>query len=199
MIMNYSKAGLFKSCYLKNQLFKTNKKEVVFVGRSNVGKSSLINKMLNRKKLARVSNVPGKTISINFYNVDDIFFVDFPGYGFAKISKNKKKSWDSLADTYFTTKRKIFLAVLVLDVRRGMQELDFEMIKYLISKKIYFVVVLNKVDKLKKSEVKEIFEETEKDLSFLKNIEIILFSSKTGKGVEELKNKIENYKEIFEV
>ena len=196
--MNYSKSGFFKSCYLREQLFKTKKKEVVFVGRSNVGKSSLINKMLNRKKLARVSNVPGKTISINFYNVHDIYFVDFPGYGFAKISKSKKKEWDFLADEYFSSKRNIFLSVIVVDVRRGLEELDFEMIKYLITKKIYFVVVLSKIDKLKRSEVEEVLEKTKKDLSFLKNIEVIPFSSKTGEGVQKLKSVIENYKEIYE-
>ena len=194
--MNYSKSNFYKSCYLGKQLFKTEKKEIVFVGYSNVGRSSLINKIMNKKKLARVSNTPGKTISINFYSVDDVFFVDFPGYGFAKISKFKKKTWSVLADEYFNSKRKIFLACLVLDVRRAMRELDCEMIRYLISKKIYFIIVLNKIDKLSRNEIMKIYKKTEKDISFLKNIEIILFSSKTGEGINKLKNTIENYKEI---
>lgn len=195
--MDYSKAKFYKSCYLKEQLFESKKGEVVFVGYSNVGKSSLINKIINRKKLARVSNVPGKTISINFYSVDDIYLVDFPGYGFAKISKSKKKIWESLAEEYFSYKRKIFLSILVLDVRRGMRELDYEMVKYLISKKIYFIVILNKTDKLKKDELQKMLEKTKKDLSFLKNIEIFLFSSKTGKETEILRERIENYKKIY--
>ena len=191
--MNYSKAKFYKSCYVNEQLFCSKKNEIVFVGRSNVGKSSIINKILNRKKLARVSNVPGKTISINFYEVDEIYFVDFPGYGFAKISKNKKRNWDNLANEYFSSKRKIILAVLVLDVRRGIEKLDYDMIKYLIDKKIYFILILNKIDKLKKNEISKVLEKTSKDISFLKNIQILLFSSKTGYGIETFKETVEKF------
>ena len=191
--MNFNNAKLTKSCYLKNQLLVgSKKKEIVFVGRSNVGKSSIINCVLNRKKLARVSNVPGKTISINFYGTSEVDFVDFPGYGFAKISKFKKKIWDELVEEYFSSKRNILFAVLVLDARRGLKELDFKMIEYLVFKKIYFIVLINKVDKLKKTELNEILAKTEKELSFLKNTKIILFSCKTKQGVSCFREYVEN-------
>lgn len=191
--MNYFKAKFFKSCYLREQLFESKKKEVVFVGRSNVGKSSIINKIFNRKHLARTSNVPGKTASINFYDVEDLYFVDFPGYGFSKIAKFKKKLWENLAEDYFSSNRRIALAILVIDIRRGIQDLDFEMIKYLVYRKLYFIVILNKIDKLKKKEIEENTNKVKTDLSFLRNIKIILFSTKTGTGVEELKNLLETF------
>ncbi len=189
--MNFSNASFLKSCYLENQLFLSNKKEVVFVGRSNVGKSSLINRLCGRKKLARVSNVPGKTISINFYSVGGIYLVDFPGYGFAKIAKCKRKLWDNLAQGYFSSKRNIVFCVVVIDCRRGCKELDFDMVRYLVYNKLYFVVVLSKADKLKNSELQAVFEATKKDFSFLKNLQVILFSSKTGQGENELRQVIE--------
>lgn len=190
--MNFNDAKLFKSCYFKNQILNgSKKKEIVFVGRSNVGKSSIINCILNRKKLARVSNVPGKTISINFYRTLEIDFVDFPGYGFAKIAKSKKKVWDELADGYFSSKRNILFSVLVLDARRGLKDLDFKMIEYLVFKKIYFIVLINKIDKLKKSQLNELLAKTEKELSFLKNTKIILFSCKTKQGVSCFKQYVE--------
>lgn len=195
--MNFNNAKLTKSCYLKNQLLVgSKKKEIVFVGRSNVGKSSIINCVLNRKKLARVSNVPGKTISINFYGTLEVDFVDFPGYGFAKIAKSKKRVWDELAEEYFSSKRNIMFAVLVLDARRGLKELDFKMIEYLVFKKIYFIVLINKIDKLKKTQLSELLNKTEKELSFLKNTKIILFSCKTKQGVSCFKQYVENKCEV---
>ena len=190
--MIFNNVNFFKSCYLKDQLFLSKCEEIVFVGRSNVGKSSIINKLFNRKKLARVSNKPGKTISINFYLAQELLFVDFPGYGFAKIEKSKQKTWDDLVDAYFSSNRNISLGVLVLDVRRGLQDLDIFMIKYLISKNIFFILLLNKIDKLSKNKVIEILEIIKKELDFIKNLEVILFSSKTGQGVKNLQEYIKH-------
>ena len=189
--MNFNNVKLTKTCYLKEQLFKSYKKEIVFVGCSNVGKSSIINKVLNRKKLARVSNKPGKTVSINFYDVGEIYLVDFPGYGFAKVNKQQKKNWNVLAEEYFSSKRQILMAVLILDCRQQVKSLDFEMIKYLISKDISFVVLLNKIDKLKKSEFETILLKTKGNFKFINNLKIMLFSARTGEGVEELRNFFE--------
>ena len=191
--MNFYNVSLFKSCYLKSQLFVSDKKEIVFVGRSNVGKSSLINRLCGRRKLARVSNVPGKTISINFYSAGNIYLVDFPGYGFAKIAKFKRKVWDDLAQGYFSSKRNIVFCVVVIDCRRGCKELDFDMVRYLVYNKLYFVIVLSKADKLKERELQSVFEATKKDFSFLKNLKVILFSSKTGQGEKELKQVVERF------
>ncbi len=190
--MIFNNVSFFKSCYLKNQLFLSKKKEIVFVGCSNAGKSSIINKLFNRKKLARVSNKPGKTISINFYATQKLFFVDFPGYGFAKIEKSKQKIWDDLINSYFSSNRNIVLAILVLDIRRGLKDLDFFMIRYLISKNIFFAVILNKVDKLTKNQITESLENIKNELKFIKNLKIILFSSKTGQGVENLKEYVKD-------
>ena len=106
--MNFNNVKLTKTCYLKEQLFKSYKKEIVFVGCSNVGKSSIINKVLNRKKLARVSNKPGKTVSINFYDVGEIYLVDFPGYGFAKVNKQQKKKLECFSRRIFFFKKTNF-------------------------------------------------------------------------------------------
>ena len=107
------------------------KPEYAFIGRSNVGKSSLLNKVLNRKGLARVSSVPGKTVTINFYNVDDIYFTDLPGYGYAKVSDNEKKRWADLMEGYFASDRNIKLVVVLTDMRRSITKDDVNMIEYL--------------------------------------------------------------------
>lgn len=189
--MKFNDSKLKKTCYLKEQLFKSFKKEIVFVGYSNVGKSSIINKILNRKKLARVSKTPGKTVSINFYDVGNFYFVDFPGYGFAKVDETKKINWSVLAQEYFSSKREILMAVLVLDARRKVKNLDLDMSNFLIEKDIFFIVVLNKVDKLKKSEIENLSYEAKKSFRLVENLEIVLFSTKTGQGVEKLKKIIE--------
>ncbi len=189
--MKFNDSKLKKTCYLKEQLFKSFKKEIVFVGYSNVGKSSIINKILNRKKLARVSKTPGKTVSINFYDVGNFYFVDFPGYGFAKVDETKKINWSVLAEEYFSSKREILMAVLVLDARRKVKNLDLDMSNFLIEKDIFFIVLFNKVDKLKKSEIENLRYEAKKSFRLVENLEIVLFSTKTGQGVEKLKKIIE--------
>ena len=128
--------------------------EVVFAGRSNVGKSSLINKLLNRKSLARVSSKPGKTATINFYNLDGARLADLPGYGFAKVSASEKQRWAELIDGYFSQERDLRLVVLLLDSRHAPSKDDLTMLNFLIEGEFPMVIVLTKIDKLKPTERK---------------------------------------------
>ena len=148
--MNYNKA-VFENAYgVLSQLPESDEPEVVFAGRSNVGKSSLLNKLFNRKNLARVSSVPGKTITINFYDVDNIKFVDLPGYGYAKISKQELKRFGELMEGYFKSGRNIALVVLLIDMRHPLTKDDEGMICFLKEMDIPFIIVMTKADKLKK-------------------------------------------------
>ncbi|MCL1789611.1 MAG: ribosome biogenesis GTP-binding protein YihA/YsxC [Oscillospiraceae bacterium] len=161
--------------------------EIAFSGRSNVGKSSLINKLLNRKSLARVSSRPGKTITINYFNIDSrLFIVDLPGYGYAKISKTEKERFGNLAEKYLQSGR-ISLLVQLIDFRHPPAKADLVMLDFLHQNRIDHVIVLTKADKLKKSQ-REKMREIYKDWN-----SVIEFSSETGEGVQELRQVIENH------
>lgn len=189
--MNFNKAEFDKAFGISSQIPVSEQPEIAFAGRSNVGKSSLLNKLFSRKNLARVSSVPGKTITINFYNVDGHRFVDLPGYGYAKISKQEKSRFAELMEGYFQSGRKINLVLQLIDMRHKPTADDFGMISFLNQMNIPFAVVLTKADKLKKREyenrLKLIYEE-------LNNPEypIIPFSAITGQGTDEIKAVIEN-------
>ena len=184
--MNFNKAEFDKSFGISQQLPPSDKPEITFAGRSNVGKSSLLNKLFNRKNLARVSSVPGKTVTINFYDVDNQRFVDLPGYGYAKISKQERDRFGELMEGYFQSGRMINLVVQLIDMRHKPTADDYSMISFLEQMEIPFIVALTKADKLKKKEyqsrVNSIYEE-------LNNPEypVIPFSSVTGQGVDEIK------------
>ena len=184
--MNFNKAEFDKSFGISQQLPPSDKPEITFAGRSNVGKSSLLNKLKNKKNLARVSSVPGKTVTINFYDVDNQRFVDLPGYGYAKISKQERDRFGELMEGYFQSGRMINLVVQLIDMRHKPTADDYSMISFLEQMEIPFIVVLTKADKLKKKEyqsrVNSIYEE-------LNNPEypVIPFSSVTGQGVDEIK------------
>ena len=160
--------------------------EVVFAGRSNVGKSSLINKLLNRKSLARVSSKPGKTATINFYNLESARLVDLPGYGFAKVSASEKKRWAELIDGYFAQERDLRLVVLLIDSRHAPSNDDLTMLNFLIECEFPMVIVLTKIDKLKPTERKArlaaLPDELDVDWEHM-----LPFSAETGEGVEELR------------
>ena len=146
--MIIKKAEFFAAFGTNKQLPASVKPEVVFSGRSNVGKSSLINKLCNRKNLARVSGEPGKTGTINFYTVNDFYIVDLPGYGFAKVSDKERQRWDKLINSYFETGRGINLVVQLIDSRREPSNDDYMMLEYLTHHNIPFVIALTKGDKL---------------------------------------------------
>ncbi len=188
--MNFNKAEFEKAFGLSAQLPIADKPEITFAGRSNVGKSSLLNKLFNRKNLARVSSVPGKTVTVNFYNVDGERFVDLPGYGYAKIPKAEKQRFAELMEGYFQSGRDIRLVVQLIDMRHKPTADDMAMISFLKQFEIPFAVVLTKSDKLKK---KEYTSQKELIINELGNPDypVIPFSSVTGEGVEEIKCVIE--------
>ena len=170
--------------------------EVAFSGRSNVGKSSLINKLLNRKSLARVSSRPGKTITVNYFDIDGkVLIVDLPGYGYAKIAKSEKARFGALAERYLQSGR-IALLVQLLDFRHPPTQDDLVMLDFLRQNKIEHVIVLTKADKLKKSQranMRQTITAAIKTALEWEPLEIIEFSSETGEGVEELRRVIERY------
>ncbi|MCY1714339.1 ribosome biogenesis GTP-binding protein YihA/YsxC [Caproiciproducens galactitolivorans] len=186
--MNFEKAEFESAAGLLNQLPDSTVPEIVFSGRSNVGKSSLINKVLNRKSLARTSAKPGKTGTINFYKTPDCRLVDLPGYGYARVSHSEKLRWAELVEGYFHAQRKIGLVVQIIDMRHQPTEDDLHMIDFLLHSGLPFVVAATKSDKLKKTE-----RETQLQLLneiFKQQLEFIPFSAVNGEGVEEIRARI---------
>ncbi len=189
--MNYNKAKFDKSYGISAQLPKSDVPEIVFAGRSNVGKSSLLNKLFNRKDLARVSSKPGKTITINFYDVDGINFVDLPGYGYAKISKHEKERFSELMEGYFSQHRNIKLVVQLVDMRHAPSADDLGMIEFLKQTNLPFIIAMTKADKLKVNEFKKRLKDSAEELSAAGDVKLIPFSSQTGLGADEIKQLIE--------
>ena len=159
--MIFNKADFIASYGISSQLPESDRPELSFSGRSNVGKSSLINKLCSRKNLARVSSTPGKTATINFYSVDDCYFVDLPGYGYAKVSNADRERWDDLINSYFEAPRHHTLLVQLLDCRHAPSADDLQMLRYLHYHRIPYVVALTKADKLKKSQLAKTKEDFE--------------------------------------
>lgn len=190
--MNYNTAKFEKSYGLSTQLPPGNIPEIAFAGRSNVGKSSLLNKLFNRKSLARVSSVPGKTITINFYDVDGKKFVDLPGYGYAKLSKSEKERFGELMEGYFQQGRNIKLVVQLVDMRHKPSADDYGMIDFMQQMNIPFIIVMTKSDKLKVKEYKRRLEESQAELACAVDVKIIPFSSQNGNGLDEIKKCIES-------
>ncbi len=190
--MNYNKVE-FKASYAKfNQIPKSEKLEFAFSGRSNVGKSSLINKIMNRKSLARVSSMPGKTITINFFSLENIYVVDLPGYGYAKVSKTEKQRWAGLIEGYLHDDRNLALVFQLVDFRHKPTADDIMMINFLIESEIPFVIVLTKADKMKKKEREERRKALLNEIPYADEITMIEFSAETGEGVEEIREIIES-------
>lgn len=190
--MNYNKVE-FKASYAKfNQIPKSEKLEFAFSGRSNVGKSSLINKIMNRKSLARVSSMPGKTITINFFSLENIYVVDLPGYGYAKVSKTEKQRWAGLIEGYLHDDRNLALVFQLVDFRHKPTADDIMMINFLIESEIPFVIVLTKADKMKKKEREERRAALLNEIPYADEITMIEFSAETGEGVEEIREIIES-------
>ena len=170
--------------------------QIALSGRSNVGKSSLINTLLGRKSLARVSSAPGKTITINYYNVDKkIYLVDLPGYGYAKRSMDSKRSWSSLTEDYFLKNPSadaLKLVIQLLDIRTGPTDDDILMINMMLERQIPFILVATKTDKLSKTALNNRIDELHKEFFEGTGIEIIPFSSVTRDGKDEVWKRIFN-------
>lgn len=189
--MQYDMAK-FKISYGKFfQIPPSEKLEFAFSGRSNVGKSSLINKLCGRKALARVSSSPGKTATINFYELENIYLVDLPGYGYAKISKSDKERWSGLIEGYLTADRDLTLIFQLIDFRHPPTKDDLLMMDFLVENELPFVIVLTKADKLSKREREGRLSSLKEEIAFADGVRIVEFSSVTGEGVEELRKIID--------
>lgn len=188
--MNYNKVIFERAFGLSSQLSPCDCPELVFTGRSNAGKSSLLNKLFNRKALARVSSMPGKTATINFYRLDDVRFVDLPGYGYAKVAKGERRRWDELIGGYFAQDRDVALVFLLVDMRHAPSSDDVTMANYLIESEMPFIVLLTKSDKLNKTKREERLKAFADELPCGDEITMIPVSSETGEGIEALRDII---------
>ena len=184
--MNFQLSEFQASYGLSSQLPASDRPEFVFSGRSNVGKSSLINRLCQRKNLARVSATPGKTATINFYRVYTVYFVDLPGYGYAKVSNAERRRWDELINSYFEAERRTTLLVQLLDSRHAPSADDVQMLEYLQYHQIPFVAALTKADKLKKTQQQAAMAEFAALLESYGCQKVFLTSAEKGLGIEEL-------------
>lgn len=190
--MNVNSVEFLMSCGISSQLPKSDIPEVVFSGRSNVGKSSLINKLVNRKNLARVSATPGKTATINFFKLSDFMLVDLPGYGYAKVSASEKMRWAELVEGYFADERNVALIVQICDIRHKPSKDDLDMLRFLYETGSDFIVVLTKKDKLNKTELSN-------QISYYSELlgefgcEFYPFSALSGDGTEDIRAAIDKY------
>lgn len=191
--MDFSKAEFEAAFGTFGQLPPSVLPEIAFSGRSNVGKSSLINKIFQRKSLARVSSVPGKTITINFYSVGNARIVDLPGYGYAKVAKTEKKRWAEMMEGYFNSQRDIRLVVQLVDMRHKPSEDDMMMIDFLQQTGYPFIIAMTKSDKLNKTEYKNRIEGIKTELPDVDENRIIPFSATNGDGAEKIKKIINSY------
>lgn len=185
--MGFENAFFELSAGTPEQLPVSELPEIVFSGRSNVGKSSLINKVLNRKSLARVSTKPGKTGTVNFYGLGFCRLVDLPGYGYAKVSQSEKLRWAGLVEGYFSSGRKIRRVFQIIDVRHEPTPDDLQMIHFLDSSDIPFSIVATKCDKLKKTERGA---RSESLYAAFPGVEILFFSALNGEGTEKVRERI---------
>ncbi len=188
--MNFHNVVFETSYATSDALPKSDLLEIAFAGRSNVGKSSMINKIFNRKNLARVSSMPGKTATINFFRLENVRFVDLPGYGYAKVSKSEKLRWAELMEGYFNSDRDIALVVQLVDFRHPPTKDDLSMIDFLIEMEFPFIVVLTKSDKLSSKQRAERLESLKSEIPCFEDITVVEFSSETGEGVDKIKDII---------
>ena len=184
--MNFNNVEFLISAATTKDFPGTRLPEIAFAGKSNVGKSSVINRLLNRKNFARVGERPGKTIHVNYFTVDKkCYFVDLPGYGYAQVSQKEKERWGRLMEDYFAAGR-IDLGVLIVDYRHPPTKNDITMADWFIQSGCPFVVVANKMDKLKKSELEPNLKTIREDLGLPESTRIIPFSAEKGNGKDEL-------------
>lgn len=184
--MNLNNAEFLISAASARDFPKNRLPEIAFAGKSNVGKSSVINRILNRKNFARVGERPGKTIHVNYFTIDKTcYFVDLPGYGYAKVSQAEKERWGKLMEDYFAASR-IDLGILIVDARHAPTNNDVTMANWFLESGCPFVVVANKLDKLKKSEVQPNLQTIREDLELPDDCPVIPFSAEKGTGRDDL-------------
>lgn len=187
--INYQLARFEASYGTVESIPEPTQPEVSVAGRSNVGKSSLLNKLFGRKNLVKVSSTPGKTCNVNFFDVDGITFVDLPGYGFARVSKAEKDRWSNLIGGYFELERSFNLVLSLMDIRHEAQKLDRQMIAFLQDAGLPYLVVLTKGDKLSRNKQNAQAALLSKQLEVPRD-QMIITSSETGQGIDELKSRI---------
>ena len=187
--MNYNLVEFQGAYGTSAQIPKSVRPEVSFVGRSNVGKSSLINRLFNRKKLAKVSSMPGKTSTINFFTTKEIDFVDLPGYGYAKVAKSEKARWSEMINGYFDQYRYYALVVSLIDIPAT--KLDEQMVNFLTECQLPFMIALTKADKVSKNEASKQKAAIRKQLNLPDSVNMVVCSSEKGTGFDELRKLIE--------
>ena len=192
--MNFQKVEFLISAASPKDFPKTRLPEIAFAGKSNVGKSSVINRLLRRRNFARVGSMPGKTVQLNFFRIDGTFYlVDIPGYGYAKRSMDSKRSWSSLTEDYFLknpSSDALKLVIQLIDIRTGPTDDDIMMINMMIDQSIPFILVATKTDKLSKTALKNRIDELQSEFFEGTGIEIIPFSSVTRDGKDEVWKRV---------
>ena len=192
--MIFNKADFIASYGISSQLPESDRPELSFSGRSNVGKSSLINKLCSRKNLARVSSTPGKTATINFYSVDDCYFVDLPGYGYAEVPEEMKRKWQRALGEYLEKRQSLQGLVVLMDIRHPLKDLDQQMIEWAVDSNIAVLVLLTKADKLasgaRKAQLNMVREAV---LAFNGDVQVETFSSLKKQGVDKLRQKLDTW------
>lgn len=179
-------------CGITSKLPETDRVEIAFAGKSNVGKSSLINALMNRKALARTSATPGKTQTINFYNINDIMYlVDLPGYGYAKVSEREKEQWGKLIERYLNTSKQLKAVFLLIDIRHEPSANDRMMYEWILAQGYQPIIIATKLDKLKRSQVQKHVKMVREGLKVLPGTTIIPFSAETKQGRDEIWELIE--------
>ncbi len=191
MGINLQRAEFLRSAVSPRDFPRDNLPQVAFAGRSNVGKSSVINRLLNRKNLARVGAAPGKTTQINYFTIDNAFYlVDLPGYGYAKVSKAERDRWGRLMEQYFADRALMSLGVLIVDARHKPTADDCTMAQWYKEAECPFLVVANKLDKLKKKEIEPNLQQIRDVLELGIDVKLIPFSAEKGEGKQELLDEI---------
>ena len=193
MALNYQKVQFEAAYGTSTQLPASSLPEISFVGRSNVGKSSIMNKLFGRKNLVKVSSTPGKTSTINFFSVEETHFVDLPGYGYAKVAKSEKGRWSELIEGYFAQDRRFALVVSLIDIRHDATKDDLRMVQFLEERELPYLVAFTKSDKLSKAQQQRQVAAISKQLAAVgANPIVITTSSETGQGIDDLRALIED-------
>ena len=190
--MKIKSVNLETVCGITSTLPENTLPEIAFSGKSNVGKSSLINALMNRKALARTSSQPGKTQTINYYNInEELYYVDLPGYGFANVPKHVKEKWGKMIENYLNTSEQLKAVFLLIDIRHDPSENDCNMYKWIVSNGYNPVIIATKLDKLKRSQVPKHVKAIKTKLDVMPGTIIIPFSSTSKQGREEIWDLIE--------